>query len=60
MALGAERGSVYGLVMRQAGLLACAGVTIGLFCSIGTSILIRNLLFAVPAWDLATLALVVR
>ena len=58
MALGAERGSVYGLVMRQAGLLACAGVTIGLFCSIGTSILIRNLLFAVPAWDLATLALV--
>jgi predicted permease len=58
MALGAQRISVYRLVMRQAGWLTVAGLAIGLVCSVGTSLLIRNLLFDVQAWDAATLCCV--
>jgi predicted permease len=58
MALGAQRSSVYKLVMRQAGWLTLAGLTIGLVCSVGTSLLTRNLLFGVQAWDAATLSCV--
>jgi predicted permease len=58
MALGAQRGSVYKLVMREAGWLTAAGLTIGLVCSIGASISIRKLLFGVQAWDAITLACV--
>jgi macrolide transport system ATP-binding/permease protein len=56
MALGAQRSSVYGLVMQQAGWLTAAGLAIGLICSVGTSALIRSLLFGVQAWDAVTLA----
>jgi ABC-type antimicrobial peptide transport system permease subunit len=57
MALGAQRSSVYSLVMRQAGWLTVAGLAIGLVCSVGTSLLIRKLLFGIQAgmlrrWDL--------
>lgn len=55
MAMGAQRGSVYSLIMRQAGWLTATGVAIGLVCSVGASLLIRNLLFGVQAWDAATL-----
>jgi ABC-type antimicrobial peptide transport system permease subunit len=58
MALGSQRSSVYALVMRQAGWLAGAGLAIGLCCSVGASLLIRNLLFGVRAWDAATLGYV--
>jgi ABC-type antimicrobial peptide transport system permease subunit len=58
MALGAQRSSVYKLVMREAGWLTAAGLTIGLVCSIGASISIRKLLFGVQAWDAITLACV--
>ena len=51
MALGAKRNAVYGLVMRQAGWLTIAGLAIGLASSVGTSLLIRKLLFGVQAWD---------
>jgi macrolide transport system ATP-binding/permease protein len=55
MALGAQRGAVYKLVMRQAGGLTAAGIGIGLLCSIGASLLMRKLLFGVQAWDIPTL-----
>ncbi|HEY6293916.1 MAG TPA: ABC transporter permease [Terriglobia bacterium] len=56
MALGAERSSVYRLVMLQSGWLTFAGLAIGLVCSMGASTMIRNLLFGVQPWDPATLA----
>jgi len=49
---------VYILVMRQAGWLTGTGLAIGLVCSVGTSLLIRNLLFGVQVWDVATLGCV--
>ncbi len=55
MALGAQRRSVYSLVLRQAAWLTGTGLAIGLVCSVGASLLIRNLLFGVRAWDAATL-----
>ena len=58
MALGAQRGSVYQMVMRQAGWLTSIGVVLGLLCSIGASMLMRDVLFGVAAWDMPTLAAV--
>lgn len=58
MALGAQRSSVYRLILRQAGSLTAIGLAIGLLCSIGTSMFIRKLLFGVQAWDVVTLAAV--
>ena len=58
MALGAQRGSVYSMVMREEGWLTGIGLAIGLLCSVGASLLIRNLLFGVHAWDEVTLTAV--
>lgn len=58
MALGAQRSAVYRMVMRQAGRLTIVGVAIGLACSVGTSSLMRSLLFGVAAWDVPTFATV--
>ena len=56
MALGAQRASVYGMVMQQAGWLTLAGVSVGLLCAVGACLLMRNVLFGVTAWDVPTLA----
>ena len=58
MALGAQRSSVYKLVMREAGRLTAPGLAFGLVCSLGASISIRKILFGVQAWDAITLACV--
>jgi predicted permease len=58
MALGAQRGTVYTMVMRQAGWLTAMGVGMGLVCSVGAALLMRKLLFSVAAWDAPTLAAV--
>jgi macrolide transport system ATP-binding/permease protein len=58
MALGAQRSSVYGMVMRQAGWLTAAGVGIGLTCAIGAAMFGSKLLFGVAAWDIPTLGIV--
>ncbi len=56
MALGADRGSVYGLILREAGWLTAAGIGIGLACSVGAAMLMRGLLFGVRSWDVETLS----
>jgi macrolide transport system ATP-binding/permease protein len=58
MALGAQRSSVYKLVMLQAGWLTGTGLAIGLAGSMGASLLIRTLLFGVQPWDARTLGCV--
>jgi predicted permease len=58
MALGAQRASVYQLIMREAAWLTGVGIVVGLFCSIGAATLIRGLLFGVRSWDVATLGVV--
>jgi len=58
MALGAQRGAVYRMVMRQAGWLTLTGIAIGLVCAVGASMAMRKLLFGVQAWDIPTLATV--
>jgi len=58
MAVGAQRGSVYGLVMREAGRLTGMGVVVGLLCAVGAATLMRKLLFGTAAWDAATLSAV--
>jgi macrolide transport system ATP-binding/permease protein len=58
MALGAQRSSVYRLIMKEAVRLTLAGIVAGLLCAIGVAILMRGLLFGVQSWDAATLAAV--
>jgi predicted permease len=55
MALGAQRSSVYQLVMREAVWLTGIGVAAGLVCALGAATLMRSLLFGVQAFDAATL-----
>jgi predicted permease len=55
MALGAQRGAVYQLVMSEAGWLTGIGIVAGLACAVGAAALMRKLLFGVQAWDVWTL-----
>jgi macrolide transport system ATP-binding/permease protein len=58
MALGAQRSSVYQLIMKEAAWLTGLGIMIGLVCSVGAATLIRDLLFGVRSWDAITLVAV--
>jgi predicted permease len=55
IALGAQRATVYRLIMKEAGALALAGIVIGTGCAIIAASLMRKLLFGTPPWDLTTL-----
>jgi ABC-type antimicrobial peptide transport system permease subunit len=55
MALGAERSSVYRLVLREAGGLTALGIALGVACSLVAGTLMRKLLFGTHVWDLPTL-----
>jgi predicted permease len=55
MALGAQRSSVYKLVLGEAGRLIGVGIVLGLGAAIGAASLMGKLLFGVQAWDPGTL-----
>jgi len=57
MALGAQRGDVLALVVRQGMTLALIGVALGFFSSLALTHLISRLLFGVSASDPLTLAM---
>lgn len=56
IALGAQRGAIYGLILKEAGWLTGAGIAVGLVCSVAAATLMRALLFGVQFWDISTLA----
>jgi ABC-type antimicrobial peptide transport system permease subunit len=58
MALGAQRSSVYRMILREAGWLTALGVAAGLVSAVVAATLIRKLLFGIQAWDAETLAAV--
>ena len=55
MALGAQRHSVYRLVLTEAGWLTAFGVTGGVLSSLELTKLLRGMLFGVSPWDMETL-----
>ena len=59
MALGAERGSVLGQVLKQGLLLAGIGVAAGLVGALGLTRLVTSLLFGVQPTDPLTISAVV-
>lgn len=58
MALGALPGSVFGLVLRQAGILVGAGIGIGLLAALAVTRLLGSLLVNVSSYDPLTFATV--
>jgi predicted permease len=56
MALGAARGSVYQLILKEAGRLVVIGTAAGILCSVLCAAFLRKLLFGTQSWDLPTLA----
>jgi putative ABC transport system permease protein len=58
MALGASRGDMLKLVVRQGMLLTGIGLAVGLFASLGLNRLLANLLFGVKTTDPVTYAAV--
>jgi predicted permease len=58
MALGAQRGAVYGMILREAGWLTAMGIALGLGGAMGAGSLMGKLLFGVRAWDVWTLVAV--
>jgi predicted permease len=59
LALGATRGRVLGLVMRQGLMIAGSGLVIGLLAALALTRLLRTLLFEVQPADPVTLAIVI-
>ena len=58
MALGAQRGSVYQLILKEATWLIALGIVAGLAGSIAVTTLMGKLLFGVRSWDVPTLVAV--
>jgi len=57
MALGADRGAVLRLVMGEAGTLLAAGLLAGTLLALAAARTAKSLLFGLPPWDPATLAM---
>jgi len=58
MALGAQRGTVYQLVLTEAARLAIIGISAGIVCALAAATALKSLLFGVQSWDVATLVAV--
>jgi len=58
VALGAQRGHVLAMVVRQSAALACAGVAIGIVAAFVVSRSLTTLLYGVSATDLVSFAVV--
>jgi len=56
IALGAQRGDIVRLVMRQGVTAAAVGIAVGLIGSIGATRLLRDMLYAVTPFDLVSFA----
>jgi predicted permease len=56
MALGAQRGAVYRMILSEASRLILVGIIAGAIGAIGAATLMRKLLFGVKAWDAGTIA----
>jgi predicted permease len=59
MALGAQRGNVVGMIMREAGLLLAIGIAIGAALSLAAARTATSLLFGLKSHDPATLGLAI-
>jgi predicted permease len=55
IALGAERKTVYSLILKEAGWLTVVGILAGLVASLAATTLMRKLLFGIASWDVPTL-----
>ncbi len=55
IALGAEKRTIYWLVLKEAGWLIGLGIGGGVLASLGLSSALRHLLFMVQPWDVVTL-----
>ncbi len=55
MALGAQRATVYRLILGEAGRLTAAGIVLGIAGSLATATMLRTMLFGVRSWDPPTL-----
>jgi macrolide transport system ATP-binding/permease protein len=58
MALGAQPGAVYRLILREAGWLTAIGIATGMAGAVAAATFMRGLLFGVEAWDVPTLTVV--
>jgi predicted permease len=58
MALGAQKSSVYRMILKEAGWLTGLGIFAGLVCSVAAATLMRKVLFGIRSWDMPTLAAV--
>ena len=55
MALGAQRTSIYQLILKEAAGLATLGIVSGVLCSLAVARLLRSMLFGVSPWDMGAL-----
>jgi predicted permease len=55
IALGAQPGAVYKMILREAGWLAGLGIGAGLMCAVGAATLMRKMLYGTQSWDVSTL-----
>jgi macrolide transport system ATP-binding/permease protein len=58
MALGAQRSTVYRMILQEAGILSAIGIVVGLVCSLIFGTLLQKLLFETSPRDVPTLAAV--